>query len=204
MSNRSSIEDLLKEISSKSPAPGGGSVAALSGCFGAALVSMVCNLTIGKKKYIEVEDEMKVIKKEAESLRKELLNLSSKDVKAFNQVITAYKSNEDNKEILLQNAYKKAAEVPLDVAKDCLRVLELVEIIIKKGNKNTVSDAGVAALMASSGLNGAIFNVKVNLKSIKDDEFIKVKSERLKNLEKKRKKLFFEIMKIVDSYLSDF
>lgn len=202
MTNKSSIEDLLKDISSKSSAPGGGSVAALSGCFGAALVSMVCNLTIGKKKYIEVEDEMKEIKKEAESLQKKLLNLSNKDVKAFNQVINAYKAKGDDKEIILQNAYKKAAQVPFEVAKNCLRVLELIEIIIKKGNKNTFSDAGVAALMANSGLNGAIFNVKVNLKSIKDEEFITVISQVLKDLEKRAEELFFKIMRNLDSHLS--
>jgi glutamate formiminotransferase/formiminotetrahydrofolate cyclodeaminase len=197
------VEDILRDISSASPAPGGGSVAALSGSFGSALISMVCNLTIGKKKYNEVESEFKGILKEAESLKKELLDLSKRDVVAFNDVMAAYKiSDEDDKKKKLQEAYKKAANVPYQTAKKCLRVMELAEISVTKGNQNAITDAGVGALLAHSGFKGAILNVKANLKYIDDESFNAKMMLDIENLEKKANDLFKTILDGIEDALS--
>lgn len=202
MPNELSFGDLLKEISSESPAPGGGSVAALSGCFGAALISMVCRLSIGKRKYKEAEDELKGVLNEADLLRKELLDLSNKDVEAFNEVISALKTPEgEEKRENLQKAYRNAANVPFKVAKKCLRVMELAEITTLKGNKNAITDSGVAAQMAHSGLKGAVLNVKVNLKFIKDGQFITEIGDGIENLEKRAEMVLKTLMGKVESYL---
>lgn len=204
MSNEMDIGDLLREISSDSPAPGGGSVAALSGCFGAALVSMVCRLSIGKKKYKEFEDELKGVLSEAEDLGKELLDLSKKDVEAFKEVMIAYKTSidEEEKEDKLQRAYKKAANVPFEAAKKCLRVMELAEITTLKGNQNAVTDSGVAAFTAYSGLKGAVFNVKVNLKYIDDRQYVAKMEDEIEIIETRADKIIEAVKGSVDRSLS--
>jgi formiminotetrahydrofolate cyclodeaminase len=195
MVKNESLQDLLTNISSKSPAPGGGSVAALSGCFGAALVSMVCNLTIGKKKYKGVEEEFKLILGESEELGEELLKLSEKDVEAFNEVMKAYKLPDgEDKTKNLEDAYQMAASVPHDTAVHCMRIMELAKITAKSGNKNAQTDSAVGALMAYSGLRGAILNIKINLKSIQDKQFIDKMNVKADILEKKGDKLLSEII----------
>jgi formiminotetrahydrofolate cyclodeaminase len=197
------MEDILSEISSASPAPGGGSVAALSGSFSCALISMVCNLTIGKKKYGDVETEFKDILNETEILKRELLDLSKRDVEAFNEVMAAYKiSDEEEKKKKLQVAYKNAASVPFQTAKKCLRIMELAEISATKGNQNTITDAGVGALLADSGFQGAILNVKVNLKYTKDESFNTKMMLDIENLEKEEKELLKTILDGIDHALS--
>jgi formiminotetrahydrofolate cyclodeaminase len=197
------IEDMLGEISSESPAPGGGSVAAISGCFGAALVSMVCKLSIGKRKYKEVEDELKGVLLEAEVLGKELLESSKEDVEAFNKVIEALKTpDKEEKKKLIENAYKRAANVPFDVIKKCLRVMELAEVITLKGNQNALTDSGVAALMAYSGLKGAVFNVKVNLKEIEDEDFNTKMGDEIESLEKRAEKVLGAIIGRIETSFS--
>ncbi len=197
------MENILRDVSSGSPAPGGGSVAALSSSFGAALISMVCNLTIGKKKYKDVEPQFKSILKEAEILKRELLDLSQKDVDAFNIVMAAIKvSDENEKKKKLQDAYKEAANVPLQVAEKSLRVMELAEISLKKGNQNTITDAGVAALMVYSGCIGAVLNVKVNLKYIHDEAFNSKMKFKIEKLEDSAKELLITILDEIENALS--
>ncbi len=192
-------EELLEDIASKSPAPGGGSVAALSGAFGASLVSMVCNLTIGKKKFNDVEDDFKNVLEEAGTLKEELLFLSKEDIKAFNDVMAAFKMEGEEKEKMLQDAYQGAANVPLLTAKKCLRIMELADFASDKGNPNTITDAGVGALMAQAGFKGAVYNVKVNLKYIEDEVFNSGIKEALKELENKAGELMEGIEKRVGS-----
>jgi formiminotetrahydrofolate cyclodeaminase len=197
------LEDILRDISSASPAPGGGSVAALSGSFGCALISMVCNLTIGKKKYGDVETEFKDILNETELLKKELLELSKRDVVAFNEVMAVYKiSDEDDKKKKLQDAYKNATDVPFQTAKKCLRVMELAEISATKGNQNTITDAGVGALLAYSGFQGAILNVKVNLKYTEDESFNTKMMLDIEKLEKKANDLLKAILDGIEEVLT--
>lgn len=200
MASDTTFNKLLDDLSSDSPVPGGGSVAALSGCLGAALVSMVCNLGIGKKDYKQVENELKDVLKESDTIKRVLFDLSKRDAEAYNGVIAAYKtSDKEKKKEQLQLAYKKAAEVPYEVAKKCMRVMELAESTSLKGNQNAITDSGVGALMAYSGLRGALLNVKVNLRYIKDRNYVAEKKIGIKNLEIKADEVIGEIIGRVES-----
>jgi len=180
------MNNFLEELASNSPTPGGGSVAALAGALGVALISMVGNLTIGKKKYEDVEEDIKRIISSSEKLRYELSQLIEEDVKVFNNFMATYKMSketEDEKKIRaekIQASLIKAAKVPLQVAYKCLEILILSKEVAEKGNINVVSDAGVAVLMAGAALESAILNVKINLRMIKDE---KVKEELSSSIE---------------------
>ena len=199
------ISGFLSELSSKSPAPGGGSVAALSGSLGAALSSMVCNLTFGKEKYADVQDEIKQVLKKSEQLRKKLEELVDKDTEAFNDVMKAFKMPKETEEqkkkrsAAIQQGYKTAAQVPLETARVCAEILDLAKATAEKGNVNSITDSAVSALMAQAGVIGAILNVKINLGSIKDEEFVNKMSSELKKLEDTSKDKTEEILKIVES-----
>lgn len=168
------VNDFLKQLSSDAPAPGGGSASALAGALAAALVNMVANLTRGKEKFAEVEDEMVKLAQDAEDIRQQLMSLMEEDTKAFQQVMSAFrlpKETEDEKkqrQDKIQEAMIHAAKVPLKTAQTALKVLELAQIAAEKGNPNAISDAGVAALLAQAAVEGAAMNVKINLGSIKD------------------------------------
>ena len=194
-----SVGELLNEISSSSPAPGGGSVAALSGCLGAALISMVCKLSIGRKKFKDVEDELKKVLIEAKILKKDLADLYKGDIDAFNEVMAALKMTEgEDRAKCIQNAYKKATSVPLDVSRKCLRLIELAEIVAIKGNQNAITDSGVGALLAYSGLKGAGLNVKVNLKYIEEEDFITKKGDEMVELEKRGRVILENVMNKIE------
>ncbi len=170
------ITGFSEELASKSPAPGGGSVAALAGSTAAALLAMVSNLTIGKEKFKEFDEDMQQVLKEAEKLRLRLLQLVDEDTRAFNEVMAAFKlskGSEADKKMratAIQQAFSGAARVPLEVANRSLDVMRLTEKVIANGNPNAASDAGVAVLMASAAAKGAAFNVEINLDSIKDGD----------------------------------
>ena len=142
-----SVTDLLNEIASNSPAPGGGSVSALAASLGAALTSMVCRLTLGKKKYTDVQVEMEIILKRSEYLRVQFISLIDEDTEAFDKVIAAYglpKETEEQKTkriAEIQKALKIATLVPLKLTELCREAMELVKIVVEKGNKNSISDA---------------------------------------------------------------
>jgi formiminotetrahydrofolate cyclodeaminase len=201
------IIDFLDELASDSPAPGGGSVAALSGSVSAALLSMVCNLTIGKEKYQAVQDEIKEALEKSVQLRIQLTNLIDEDTQAFNDVIKAFKmpkETDQQKEMrskAIQNGYKIAANVPLETAKTCEKLLDVAMIVTKKGNKNSITDSAVSALMAQSGVKSAILNVKINLISIKDKEFVDKTVSELNILQKDADKKTNQIMKMIETSL---
>ena len=180
-----SIQKFLDALAGSSSTPGGGSAAAVMGAMGAALVSMVCNLTIGKKNYAEVEAEMREVLGQSENLRHRLTGMINDDVQAFNQVMTAYgmpKNSDEEKArrtAAIQDALKRATEVPLSCAKVCFEVMQLSKRAAEKGNVNVVSDAGVAVLAAYAGLKSAALNVYVNTAAIKDEAFNKQKLSEL-------------------------
>ncbi len=179
------IKNFMDLLASKSPTPGGGSVAAMTGAMGAALLSMVGNLTIGKDQYRDVEDEIKTILKKSESLRFTLEELMEKDVEVFNQfmaVMKLPKSNEEEKEERskrIQIALIEAANVPMKVAQVSKDIIGICLEIAKKGNKNAISDVGVGVILAEAAFRSAIINVKINLNMIKDE---KIKKELTKNI----------------------
>jgi methenyltetrahydrofolate cyclohydrolase len=201
------IKMFLDELASSSPTPGGGSVAALSGALGAALSSMVCNLTGRKQGYEAAQDEIKEILQRSEQLRKQLTELIDKDAEAFNEVMTALKmlkETEDQKEHrqhAMQNAFKHAAEVPLETARKCTQILDVARIVAEKGNKNSISDAAVSALMAQTGLQAAMLNVRINLRSIQDTVYVQKVSTELDTLLQNAMEKSAEILGIVEKSL---
>ena len=198
------VSNFLDELASNSPTPGGGSVAALAGALGAALISMVGNLTVGKKKYEDVEEDIKKIISSSEKLRYELSQLIEEDVKVFNNFMATYKmpkETEDEKKVRtekMQQSLIEAAKVPLKVAYKCLDILSLSQEVAEKGNVNVISDAGVAALMAEAALESAILNVKINLKMIKDERITEELSSSLKELLLKEKGQKEKVLGIVE------
>jgi len=183
-----SVDLFLNKLSSSSATPGGGSAAALMGAMGAALVSMVANLTVGKKKYESVESEVLNVLEESELLRASLQDAIKKDVEAFNNVMTAYglpKVSENEKferSSQIQKALKIAIEAPLECAILASKVLPLCKKIAKIGNVNIISDAGVAVLAARAAFKSAELNVYVNASALKDKAFADAKIEEIRNL----------------------
>jgi formiminotetrahydrofolate cyclodeaminase len=182
------VTNFLDELASNAPAPGGGSVAALSGALGAALISMVCNLTVGKKGYEDVQDEINELLAQSEALRKELADLLEADVAAYTGYSVAAKmprsTDEEKAERAqaMQAALKVATDVPLRIAETAVKVMDLCMPAAEKGNKWAVSDAGVAVLMAEASLRSAALNVLINLGSLKDQEFVAEKRAKLESL----------------------
>lgn len=173
-----SLQAFSDALAAQTSTPGGGGAAAVTGSLAAALVSMVINFTIGKKKYAEVEDEFRGYLVESERLRAELLALADRDVEAFTAVAATYtmpkesESEKSARSAALQEALKGAALVPFTVAEKCLEIIRLVEPVGARGNANVVSDAATAIYLAHAGLLSAIVNVNINLKSIKDTAFV--------------------------------
>ncbi|MBS4026071.1 MAG: cyclodeaminase/cyclohydrolase family protein [Clostridia bacterium] len=201
------VTGLIDELASSSPAPGGGSVAALSGALGAALGVMVCNLTIGKAKYEAVWAELEPVKKEAEQLQQRLLELIDIDTDSFNKVMAAFKlpkeTNEEKKvrSEAIQSATIGAAEVPLEVALLCLKALRFTPMLAEKGNENAISDIGVAAQQAEAGIQGAALNVKINLGSIKDESYRQQAAAKVAEYLAEGQKIKEQVMDIVNSKL---
>jgi len=197
------VTTFLDELASSAPAPGGGSVAALSGALGAALVSMVCNLTVGKKKYADVQEDIQALLERSEALRHELIDLLEADVQVYTSVSKAYKMPRQTEEekaarrAAIQAALKDATAVPMKVAEACVKVLDLCIPAAEKGNVNAVSDAGVAALMAEAGLRSAALNVLINLGAIKDEDFVERERARLDALLEGKAGLKERIYKLV-------
>ena len=208
MLTEKTIAKFLDELASNSPAPGGGSVAALSGALGAALTTMVCNLTIGKKKYVDIEAEMKSVVRQSEHLRQTFTALIDRDTNAFNKVMEAFglpKESEQQKALrsaAIEAATKEAALVPLEVMKHVIDALALAEVVADKGNVNSASDAGVSALMLHAAAEGAALNVQINLGGIKDTDFVGWKTDEVASLVKTSRMNTEEILDIVRKKIS--
>ena len=183
-----SIQNFLNELASKSATPGGGSVSALLGAQSAALTSMVCNLTIGKPKYSEVEIEMQAVLFKSENLREILTGLIKADIDVFDQLMLAYglpKDTDDEKELraeVIQRVLKAATEVPLDCARACAEAIELSRCAANIGNLGAISDAGAAVMVGYSGLKIAALNVYINTGNIKDKQFVDHKLAELSSI----------------------
>jgi formiminotetrahydrofolate cyclodeaminase len=172
-----SVEKFLDDLASGNPTPGGGSAAAIMGAMGAALVSMVCNVTIGKKGYEGVEAEMRAVLHEAEKVRRRLTAMVAEDIAAFDSILAAYKlpkASDDDKArrgVAIQTALRRATEVPLDCARVCGEVIALSRRASEHGYLNVISDGGVGVLAGFTGLRSAALNVYINAPALKDREF---------------------------------
>jgi len=179
------IREFLEALASKEPVPGGGSGAALAGALGAALVSMVCNLTIGKKGYEEAWEQLTEVRQRSEGLRVRIMELLEADTQASSQVLDAYRLPRDTAEAkaarkeAIQAALRHAAEVPLQIAESCCEVVDLALPAAELGNRWAVSDAGVGALLAEAAMHAALLNVEINLASIDDATFVAATRQRM-------------------------
>lgn len=176
MDTKKSLQKYLEELSSNSPTPGGGNVAALCGTLAASLGTMVCNLTIGKKKYLDVEAEMNEIKVKLNAYSEKFLMLAKNDNEAFDRVMDAFKlpkETEEQKKLraeAIEKSTLEATSVPGNVINICHEMLPLLETIAKKGNQNSLSDAGVAISLISTASEGAYLNVLINFTALTDKQ----------------------------------
>ena len=183
------IAEFLEILSSAEPVPGGGSAAAFNAALAASLTEMVANLTIGRKEFQSVEEEMKKIGKTAADMRKKLQNDIDNDAKAYQEVLAAFKlpkntdGEKEHRSQVIQEAFKNAARVPMEVAGDALKIMDLAHRVVTRGNKNAVTDGAVAALAARTAALAALYNVKINLGSIKDPAFVEEFTTEVENLE---------------------
>ena len=183
------VKGLLAETAGDAPVPGGGSISALNGAIATALAEMVANLTIGKKKYADVQDEMAEIAKSVAALQKELVLDVDRDSEAYDGVSQAFKLPKETDEekairsAAIQENTKKAALVPMEVARRASALLPSIEAVVARGNQNAVTDGCVAMMCARVAVVGALFNVRINLTSIKDEEFVARLREEADRLE---------------------
>lgn len=201
------INEYIADLASDLPAPGGGSVAALTGALGASLLAMVCHLTIGKEEFADIEDEVKLALQKSDDLREKLTILVDEDAQAFSSVIKAFKLPKDTPEEkeartnAIQTGYKKAADIPFTIATTSLEVLILAKSLVTLSNPNVITDVGVAALNAHASVESAIMNVNINLPSIKDEVYVNEKKQQLDNILRESKKLRDEIYLDVNKML---
>ncbi|MFQ6676008.1 MAG: glutamate formimidoyltransferase [Fidelibacterota bacterium] len=204
-----SVTGFADELSTDSPAPGGGSVSALMGSLGSALVSMVAALTHGKKSMVAKQPEMEEIGRKAQDLKDRLVRLVSEDTEAFNAVMDAMKmkrKTDEQKKIrhdAIQAATRTATQVPLDVGRACLEVLELAREVAREGSPASVSDAGVASEAAYAGLRGARWNVLINLAAIEDDAFRREMAQEIHDMESRGRDLLKEVTATVESVIGE-
>jgi len=184
------VEQFAMQTASNEPVPGGGSISALAGALAAALTEMVAGLTIGKKKYAEVEEEMKKAVAPMHEICEHLLDDIKRDSESFDlymQALTLPKETEEEKAArtkAMQDGLKAAVAVPLSVAKRAYEVMPYAEVMVTKRNKTAVTDALVATMMARTAVLGALFNVKINLESIKDEAFVEETAKEVAVIEK--------------------
>ncbi len=183
-----SITLFLDQLASSAPTPGGGSAAAIMGAQSAALTSMVCNLTIGKPKYVEVEADMQALLAESEALRAKLTDMIKADVDVFDKLMACYRLPKEtdqqkaDRSSQIQAVLKEATQVHLDCAKACAEAIRLSRIAAEKGNTGVISDAGVAALAGLAALKSAALNVYINTGSLKDRDFAEQKLAELEEI----------------------
>lgn len=184
------VKEFIDKVTGNDPVPGGGSVSALNGSLAASLAAMVANLTVGRKKYAEVNDEMEELSARLTGLSAQLLNDVDRDAEAYDHVFAAFKlPKETNEEKAvrteaIQRETKYAAEVPMEVARTAHAMLPLIDTVARKGNSNAVTDACVAMMCARTAVLGALLNVRINLTSITDEAFVKEMSAEAERLER--------------------
>ena len=178
------VNEFSQVLASKAPVPGGGGASAVVGALGSALGSMVGNLTTGKKKYAQFEEDIQRILKDAEKLRTELLVLADEDAKAFEPLSKAYSIPKDSpdRDEVMEEALKTACKPPMDIVRTICQVIDLHEELCDKGSMLAISDVGVGVLCCRAALLGAALNVYINLGSMKDFEYAKALETEMEKL----------------------
>lgn len=184
------IKGFLDKTAGSDPVPGGGSISALNGSIAAALTEMVANLTIGRKKYVEVDAQMREVAEKMAQVRETLAADIDRDSDAYDKVFAAFKLPKETDEEkahrsnVIQEATKEAALVPMSVAENAAAIMDTIAYVAHNGNQNAVTDATVAMMAARTCVLGALLNVRINLSSIKDEAFVKELSDKADRLEK--------------------
>lgn len=201
------IDEYINELGSKAPVPGGGGASAVAGALSAALAGMVCNLTVGKKSYMAVEDDIKKILEDMNKHMESFVKLSDKDAEVFyplSQVYGFKPQNDEEKKLHEENMEKllfDAAMVPLDIMKEAYGMLDAIDFLAKKGSKLAVSDAGVAVSMLRSAVCGAMMNVVINVKYMKNRQkaqnLMDEASEILENTMNKADIIYREVLEVL-------
>ena len=195
--------DFINQTAAGTPVPGGGSVSALSAALAAALTEMVANLTAGKKGYETVEKEMQDVAASVKELRQKLIAEIDNDSNAYNDVLAAFKlpktteQENERRRQAIQDAMKNAARVPLGVAFDALQVMDLAETVITSGNRNAVTDGAVGVMLGRTAALGALYNVKINLASVKDEAFVEEMMREVNKLQSRVQEREKEILSYV-------
>lgn len=176
MTEEKKICEYLEVLSSKAPVPGGGGASALAGALGNALGQMVVNLTAGKKKYAEIEDEMQKYLTDLKTMQQEFLHLSDRDAEVFAPLAECYRlpsttpEEKEYKETVMEEKLSDASMVPVEIMEKSLELLEILDVLADKGSRMAVSDVGVAVQFTRTALLGAVMNVYINTKSMKNRE----------------------------------
>jgi glutamate formiminotransferase / formiminotetrahydrofolate cyclodeaminase len=201
------LTDFVDEVSRESAAPGGGSIAALAGALGAALGSMVSNLSANKRGSREIDNVLNAAAEKCQEIKHELVKAVDDDANAFNAFLEArrlpMKTEQEKKERekAMQEGLKKAISVPMETAELSAQTIEIAETVAEHGNPKSVTDVGVGAELAFAGVKGGIYNAVINLQSIKDPDFCQQMQERCAGLEKKAEETLKSVRKIVQSKL---
>ncbi len=202
-----SLTDFSTRLASEQPAPGGGSASAAVAALGAGLLIMTCNLTIGREKFQDAEEDLMEVREELEPIRVMLLASVDRDSEAYDAVIDAFgmpKATAEEKaerKAAIQSAMRAASEVPMDMARRAGRALNLASIVAGKGNPNALSDAGCGARFLEAGLRGALYNVRINLPSIKDEAYVAEMTSEAERLSQRADEAMAKVLAIIESGL---
>ena len=200
--------EFVNKLASKSPVPGGGGVAAIVGAIGVALSSMVCNLTTGKKRYAEYEDDIQNILKKAADLQQDLMQMIDEDAENFLPLSKAYGMPRDTeeerilKEQTLEKALKQACKVPVEIVKTCYEAIKLHAELVDKGSRLAISDVGVGVQCLRAAIISGRLNVIININSIKDEEYVNRVREETDKLVKEGVSLADEVYEKVENILN--
>jgi len=200
-----SLEEFLERVASNTPTPGGGTVSAICGAMSASLSRMVANLAVGKQGYEAVQGDLVSIESRGKDLQRRFLDLADLDAKAYDGVVAAMRlpkagdADRATRKEAMQAAYKRATEVPMETVRACVEALELARLAAEKGNRNAITDAGVAAILAQAAMRGAALNVKVNLAAISDAAWREAAETELDSLLKRGAELAHRLDDFVES-----
>jgi formiminotetrahydrofolate cyclodeaminase len=203
-----SCNEFVDRLASKSPVPGGGGVSALVGAIGTALASMVCNLTTGKKKYAQFEDDIQRILKRAAELQDDLMKMIDEDAENFLPLSKAYGMPKDTqeerrlKEETLEKALKQACEVPVKIVKACYEAIKLHAELVDKGSRLAISDVGVGVQCLRAAIISGWLNIVININSIKDQDYVNKVREETENLVRQGAMLADKVYEQVEGILN--
>ncbi len=201
------IDEFSALLASKQPAPGGGSASASVAALGTGLLIMTCNLTIGRERYVDVEEDLTEVREELEPIRIMLLASIDRDSNAYDAVMAAFgmpKGTPDEKAArkeAIQASMRTASEVPMDVARRAARALDLASMVTEMGNPNALSDAGCGARFIEAGLRGALLNVRINLPSIKDEAYVADMTREVEAISQRADEALARVLTMVEAGL---